>query len=44
MTEQTHGGCTKIGECTAVGPQGIGLDVISRYHHDVLTALIHGGG
>jgi succinate dehydrogenase / fumarate reductase iron-sulfur subunit len=38
------GGCTQIGECTAVCPQGIGLDVISRYHHDVLTALIHGLG
>ncbi len=37
------GGCTQIGECTAVCPKGIGLDVISRYHHDVLAALIHGG-
>lgn len=38
------GGCTQIGECTAVCPKGIGLDVISRYHHDVLAALLHGGG
>jgi len=37
------GGCTQIGECTAVCPKGIQLDVISRYHKDVLTALIHGG-
>ncbi len=36
------GGCTQIGECTAVCPQGIGLDVISRYHHEVLAALLHG--
>ena len=36
------GGCTQIGECTAVCPQGIGLDVISRYHKEVLTALLHG--
>ena len=36
------GGCTQIGECTAVCPQGIGLDVISRYHHEVLRALVRG--
>ncbi len=36
------GGCTQIGECTAVCPKGIGLDVISRYHKEVLAALIHG--
>jgi succinate dehydrogenase / fumarate reductase iron-sulfur subunit len=37
------GGCTQIGECTAVCPKGIQLDVISRYHRDVLSALLHGG-
>jgi len=36
------GGCTQIGECTAVCPKGIGLDVISRYHKEVFAALIHG--
>jgi len=36
------GGCTQIGECTAVCPKGIGLDVISRYHREVLAALLHG--
>jgi len=37
------GGCTpQFGECTAVCPKGIQLDVISRYHRDVLTALRHG--
>ena len=35
------GGCTQIGECSAVCPKGIQLDVISRYHRDVLAALIH---
>lgn len=35
------GGCTQIGECTALFPKGIQLDVISRYHHDVLGALLH---
>jgi succinate dehydrogenase / fumarate reductase iron-sulfur subunit len=37
------GGCTQIGECTAVCPKGIQLDVISRLDHDVLGALLHGG-
>ena len=36
------GGCTQIGECTAVCPKGIQLDVISRYHREVLSALVHG--
>jgi len=40
--EEGFGGCTQIGECTAVCPKGIGMDVISRYHHEVLAALIHG--
>jgi len=40
--EEGFGGCTQIGECTAVCPKGIGMDVISRYHREVLTALIHG--
>ncbi|WP_371648810.1 succinate dehydrogenase/fumarate reductase iron-sulfur subunit [Streptomyces mirabilis] len=35
------GGCTQIGECTAVCPKDIQLDVISRYHRDVLVALVH---
>lgn len=38
------GGCTQIGECTAVCPKDIQLDVISRYHHDVLDALSHDDG
>jgi succinate dehydrogenase / fumarate reductase iron-sulfur subunit len=40
--EEGFGGCTQIGECTAVCPKGIQLDAISRYHKDVLTALKHG--
>ncbi|MGH3424067.1 MAG: succinate dehydrogenase/fumarate reductase iron-sulfur subunit [Nocardioidaceae bacterium] len=36
------GGCTQIGECTAVCPKEIQLDVISRFDRDVLTALRHG--
>ncbi len=30
------GGCTQIGECTAVCPAGIPLDMISQLNHDVL--------
>lgn len=33
------GGCTQIGECTAVCPAGIPLDMISRLNADVLSAL-----
>jgi succinate dehydrogenase iron-sulfur subunit len=33
------GGCTQIGECTAVCPKEIQLTVISRFDHDVLGAL-----
>lgn len=33
------GGCTQIGECTAVCPAGIPLDMISQLNHDVLAGL-----
>jgi succinate dehydrogenase / fumarate reductase, iron-sulfur subunit len=35
------GACTQIGECTAVCPKSIQLDVISRFDRDVLFALLH---
>lgn len=35
------GGCTQIGECTAVCPKGIQLDVISQFNKDVLSAIAH---
>lgn len=38
------GACTQIGECTAVCPKEIQLDVISRFDRDVLGALSHGDG
>jgi succinate dehydrogenase / fumarate reductase, iron-sulfur subunit len=41
--EEGFGGCTQIGECTAVCPKGIQLEVISRYHADMLSALLHRG-
>ena len=37
------GGCTNIGECTAVCPKGIPLETISRLNRDLLNALTHGG-
>ena len=46
ITQHDHegfGGCTQIGECTAVCPKGIQLDVISQFGKDVLTAVARGG-
>ncbi len=40
--DEGFGGCTQIGECTAVCPASIPLHVISRFNRDVLSALIHG--
>lgn len=37
------GGCTQIGECTAVCPAGIPLDMISQLSHDVLSSISKGG-
>nr|WP_218844211.1 succinate dehydrogenase/fumarate reductase iron-sulfur subunit [Naumannella cuiyingiana] len=36
------GGCTNIGECTAVCPKGIPFDNISRLNRDLLGALARG--
>ncbi len=38
MTEEAFGHCTNIGECEAVCPKGIQLDVIARLHRDYLHA------
>ena len=37
------GGCTNIGECAAVCPKEIPLDVIGWLNADLRTALTHGG-
>ena len=37
--QEGFGGCTQIGECTAVCPVGIPLHVISQLNADVLSAL-----
>jgi succinate dehydrogenase / fumarate reductase iron-sulfur subunit len=38
------GGCTNIGECSAVCPKAIPLDVISQLNRDLLGALRAGAG
>lgn len=40
--DEGFGACTQIGECTAVCPKEIPLDVISRFDRDILSALTHG--
>ena len=37
------GGCTNIGECTAVCPKAIPFETISRLNRDLISALTHGG-
>ena len=37
------GGCTNIGECTAVCPKQIPLESIARLNRDLIKALSHGG-
>ena len=37
--EEGFGGCTNIGECTAVCPKGIPFETISRLNRDLLTSL-----
>ncbi len=39
MDAEGFGGCTNIGECTAVCPKGIGLETIARLNHDLLSAV-----
>jgi succinate dehydrogenase / fumarate reductase iron-sulfur subunit len=38
MNQESFGNCTNIGECEAVCPKGIRLEVISRMNHDFLKA------
>ena len=39
--DEGFGGCTNIGECTAVCPKGIPLETISRLNRDLLGALLN---
>jgi len=38
MNQESFGQCTNIGECEAVCPKGIHLEVIARMNHDFLKA------
>ncbi|MEM8533923.1 MAG: succinate dehydrogenase/fumarate reductase iron-sulfur subunit [Chloroflexota bacterium] len=40
MDDEGFGGCTNIGECTAVCPKEISLDFISRMNRDLLVATV----
>ncbi|AUS77578.1 succinate dehydrogenase [Actinoalloteichus sp. AHMU CJ021] len=42
--EAGFGGCTNIGECTAVCPKGIPLADIAQFNQDVLRASLRGAG
>ena len=42
MDAEGFGGCTNIGECSAVCPKQISMDVIARLNRDLLVATIRG--
>jgi succinate dehydrogenase / fumarate reductase iron-sulfur subunit len=42
MSREQFGQCTNIGECEAVCPKNIKLEVIARMHRDYLTAALAG--
>lgn len=42
MDEQGFGGCTNIGECSAVCPKEISMDFIARLNRDLLVATLKG--
>jgi succinate dehydrogenase / fumarate reductase iron-sulfur subunit len=42
MDEEGFGGCTNIGECSAVCPKEISMDFIARMNRDLLVAALKG--
>ena len=44
MNEESFGPCTNIGECEAVCPKGIKLEVIARMNRDFLRGTLRRGG
>ena len=42
MDHEGFGGCTNIGECAAVCPKEIPMDVISTLNKDLRKAMQHG--
>jgi succinate dehydrogenase / fumarate reductase iron-sulfur subunit len=43
MDEEGFGGCTNIGECSAVCPKEISMDFIAQMNRDLLKASLFGG-
>jgi succinate dehydrogenase / fumarate reductase iron-sulfur subunit len=43
MDAEGFGGCTNIGECSAVCPKEISMDFIARLNRDLLKAIVSGG-
>jgi succinate dehydrogenase / fumarate reductase iron-sulfur subunit len=43
MDSEGFGGCTNIGECSAVCPKEISMDFIARLNRDLLKATVSGG-
>jgi succinate dehydrogenase / fumarate reductase, iron-sulfur subunit len=44
METEEFGGCTNIGECSAVCPKEIGLDFISKMNRDYIVGKMRGAG
>jgi succinate dehydrogenase / fumarate reductase iron-sulfur subunit len=44
MDREGFGGCTNIGECSAVCPKEISMEFIARMNRDLLRASIARGG
>ncbi|MFN2201307.1 MAG: succinate dehydrogenase/fumarate reductase iron-sulfur subunit [Caldilineaceae bacterium] len=44
MEKEGFGGCSNIGECSAVCPKEIGLDFISRMNRDYIVGKLRGAG
>jgi succinate dehydrogenase / fumarate reductase iron-sulfur subunit len=44
MDKEGFGGCTNIGECSAVCPKEISMDFIARMNRDLLRAAINNSG
>jgi succinate dehydrogenase / fumarate reductase iron-sulfur subunit len=44
MDAEGFGGCTNIGECSAVCPKEIRLDVIAMMNRDLLVGALKGAG
>jgi succinate dehydrogenase / fumarate reductase iron-sulfur subunit len=44
MDEEGFGGCTNIGECSAVCPKEISMDFIAKMNGDLIKATLLGVG